>query len=103
MHSLEVAKMSISHKITATNGEINEGSILLLFDEDDAMIVRCWSDTPKQALKRRKDHQARHLAVTSPPRGGRGEKFPLAVAPNSPLCDPGRDRVGVRFLPVSDL
>ena len=62
-------------KKTASNTEINQGSILLLFGEDDAAIVRNWSFTSdtvknvpvrvKQTLKRRKDHEPRQLATTA--------------------------------------
>jgi hypothetical protein len=56
---------------TASNTEINQGSILLLFGEEDAAIMRGWSLTShpvaslpmlaKRMLKRGKDHDPGRL------------------------------------------
>lgn len=61
--------------IKTANPEINQGSILLLFGEDDATIVRDWGLAPdprkkvtapnKQVLKQRKDHEPSLSSIAS--------------------------------------
>jgi hypothetical protein len=42
-------QMSVHSRKIACNIEINKGSILLLFSDEDAEIVRNWRITPKSS------------------------------------------------------